>query len=56
MALFLLVFSAINTIMYGVYFRRPATYIHTFIDPETGELTTAFANDEPSLYDYVSGV
>lgn len=51
----LLAFSAYSNIMYGVYFRKPATYFRTYID-EKGELLSEFANDEPALYDYANGV
>lgn len=54
MAFLLLVFSTVINIMYGVYFRKPPVYFHTYID-ETGTLLTEVAMDD-AMYDYASGV
>jgi hypothetical protein len=45
MALLLLLFSTYMNLMYGIYFRRPAVYYHTFIDDE-GNVETVDAFDE----------
>lgn len=54
MAFLLLVFSTVINIMYGVYFRKPPVYFHTYID-ETGTLLTESSLDD-AMYDYASGV
>jgi len=45
MALLLLIFSSVMNLMYGVYFRRPAVYFHTFINDE-GNLENAIGIDD----------
>ena len=45
MALLLLLFSTFMNLMYGIYFRRPAVFVHSFID-ETGIFETALAFDD----------
>jgi len=55
MAFLLLAFSTYSNLMYGVYFRKPATYFLTYFD-ETDTFVSAYANKEPAIYDFPKGV